>query len=82
MEKVSQTNLNPNQPVSKTNRHPILKNPVDGKEVSSSSFNFYLELGKIKVPMPLPELLKITIYKQYFAKILQPSLPTPDTINL
>lgn len=52
------------------------------REVPTSSFNFESELSKIKVPIPLLELLKISAYKEYFLKILQPSLAASDFINL
>ena len=37
---------------------------------------------KIKVPIPLLELLKISAYKDSFLKILQPTLLDSDSINL
>ena len=65
----------PNQPQP---RKPI----IESWEVPTSSFNFESELSKIKVPVPLLELLKFSAYKESFLKILQPSLPTFDSINL
>ena len=55
--------LVPNQP---RPRKPTIKS----REVPTSSFNFESELSKIKVPIPLLELLKISSYKDSFLKIL------------
>lgn len=67
--------LVPNQPQP---RKPTTKS----REVPTSSFNFEFESSKIKVPIPLLELLKISAYKESFLKILQPSLPASNSINL
>ena len=61
------------------NQLPIKKSAV---EVSTSIFSFELELSKIKVPVPLLELLKNLAYKESFQKLLQPTIPAPDAINL
>ena len=67
--------LVPNQPQPR-------KPAIESREVPTSSFNFKSELSKIKVPIPLLELLKISAYKESFLKILQPSLSAFDSINL
>lgn len=59
-------------------RKPVIKS----QEAPISSFNFESELSKIKVPIPLLELLKISAYKDSFLKILQPTLLAFDSINL
>ena len=41
-----------------------------------------MELSKIKVPVPLLELLENPTYKESFMKLLQPSLLAPNTVNL
>jgi hypothetical protein len=59
-----------------------IKPAMESREVPTSSFNFKSELSKIKVPISILELLKISAYKESFLKILQPSLPTSNSINL
>jgi hypothetical protein len=69
-------------PVFVPNQPQPRKPTIESREVPTSSFNFESEFSKIKVPIPLLELLKIYAYKESFLKILQPSLPASDSINL
>ena len=64
------------------NQLPIKKNALENKDPVSSTFSFEVELNKIKVPVPLLELLKNLAYKESFKKLLQPSMPAPDSVNL
>ena len=69
-------------PIPVSNQPQLRKSAMENKDISSSSFNFESELSKIKVPIPLLELLKISSYKESFLKILQPSLLASDSVNL
>ena len=64
------------------NRLPIRKNASENKDPVSSTFSFEAELSKIKVLVPLLELLKNPTYRESFKKLLNPSMPTPDSVNL
>ena len=71
-----------NEPTSKSNQLLTQIIPTESKDITSSPFSFEMEINKIKVPIPFLELLKNPTYKESFMKILQPSLPSPDSINL
>jgi hypothetical protein len=70
------------EPIPVPNQPQPRKPAMESREVPTSSFNFKSVLSKIKVPIPLLELLKIYAYKESFLKILQPSLPASDSLNL
>ena len=71
--------LNPDLNIPTQNQLPIKKSVA---EVSTSIFSFESELNKIKVPIPFLELLKNPSYKESFQKLLQPTTPAPDAVNL
>lgn len=79
---INQFALPARETISMPNQLHPRKPTMESREVPSSSFNFESELSKIKVPIPLLELLKISTYKESFLKILQPSLPTSNSFNL
>jgi ribonuclease HI len=69
------------------NKQPVIKSPaheVKDVEKSLSNFNFEHEIQKIKIHVPLLELVKNEGFKKSFLKVLQPtSHPSPsDSINL
>ena len=64
------------------NQLPIRKNASENKDPASSTFSFEAELNKIKVPVPLLELLKNPTYRESFKKLLQPSILALDSVNL
>ena len=59
------------------NSTPIVKIIVENKELVPIYFSFKSELNKIKIPVPLLELLKNPTYKESFKSMLQPPL-TPE----
>lgn len=69
-------------PIPVANQRPIRKSAVENKEVFIFVFNFELELSKIKIHVPLLELLKNPTYRESFQSLLQPTTPAPDSINL
>ena len=62
------------------------KKNVEVEEVNKNVQNFNLEneLGKIKIPMPFTELMKIPSYKESVLKMIGSanSQPLSDTVNL
>lgn len=79
---INQPALSVIEPIPVPNQPQPRKPAIESREVLTSSFNFEFELSKIKVHIPLLELLKISSYKESFLKILQPSLLAFDSINL
>jgi hypothetical protein len=64
----------------------ILKAPSNEVKVSdrpSLSFNFESEIQKVKIPMPLTELMKNEVFKVAILKSLEPKTsPSDDFVNL
>ena len=79
---INQPTLSVTESIPIPNQLQPRKPAMESREVPTSSFNFESKLSKIKVPIPLLELLKISSYKESFLKILQPSLLASDSINL
>ena len=79
---INQLVVSVTEPVFVPNQLQHRKPAIESREAPTSSFNFESELNKIKVPIPLLELLKISAYKDSFLKILQHTLPAYDYINL
>ena len=65
--------------ISVQNQLPIKNSAA---EVSTSVFSFESELSKIKILVPLLELLKNPSYKESFQKLLQFAIPAPNAVNL
>jgi hypothetical protein len=66
---------------------PIVHNHVpEIREIPklASSFNFEHEIQKIRIPVPLTEIIKHEEFKKFFSEILQSeaSCPPTDSINL
>ena len=63
-----------------------LKKTIEVEEVNKSVQNFSLEneLGKLKIPVPLTELIRNPSYKESVIKMLNPTSnqPVSDTVNL
>jgi hypothetical protein len=58
-------------------------NEVRPSDKISYSFNFESEIQKVKIPMPLTELMKNDIFKSAILKSLQPKTPiAADYVNL
>ena len=55
---------------------------AENVEIGPFSFSFESELKKIKVPIPLTKLMKYSMYKNLFSKMLHPSQNAQETINL
>jgi hypothetical protein len=69
------------------NASPIAKEPVSEEREapkSLSSFSFEHEIQKIRIPVPLSELVKNEDFKMSLPKLLQsePPQPSTDSINL
>lgn len=64
------------------NQLPIKKSAVENKDTLASSFSFEYELSKIKILVPLLELLKNPTYRKSFQRLLQLATPSPDSVNL
>jgi hypothetical protein len=64
----------------------ILRDPPNEVKTSdrlSYSFNFESEIQKVKIPMPLTELMKNDIFKSTILKSLEPKTsPAADYVNL
>jgi len=62
------------------------KKTIEVEEVNKSVQNFSLEneLGKLKIPVPLTELIRNPSYKESVLKMLNPTSnqPVSDTVNL
>ena len=78
-KKPTDTSFDLNIPIPVQNQPPIKKYTV---EVSTFVFSFESELSKIKILVPLLKLLKNLAYKESFQKLLHPTIPTPDVVNL
>jgi hypothetical protein len=61
---------------------PLVKKSVAETREVSSAFNLENEISKIKVPIPLLELLKNRASKEPFMKLLHPVAPLSDIVNL
>jgi hypothetical protein len=77
----------PNKETGEQKNHPIIKAPVqEVKEIQKphSYFNFENEIQKIKIPVPLLELMKNEDFKKSISKMLQPESypPSSDSVNL
>lgn len=70
-----------NQPKNIVDQPAVRKFAKENKEVLTV-FSLKNEISKIKVPIPLLELLKNKAYKETFMKLLQPIAPFSDIINL
>ena len=58
-------------------------NEVKPSDKISYSFNFESKIQKVKIPMPLTELMKNDIFKSAILKSLQPKTPiVVDYVNL
>jgi hypothetical protein len=69
------------------NLSPIAKDPVsEVREIQKppSSFNFEHEIQKIRIPVPISELVKHEDFKRSLSKLLQsePSYHSTDSVNL
>ena len=80
-KKSSQKKATINQPKIIIEKLPVWKVSTENKE-ASTSFRLESELGKIKVPITLLELLKNPTYKESFMKLLQPAVVSPNIVNL
>jgi hypothetical protein len=69
-----------------TKEQVSLKAPSNEVKVSdrpSLSFNFESEIQKVKIPMPLTELMKNEVFKEAILKSLEPKTsPSDDFLNL
>lgn len=66
---------------SSPNLAPIIKTTAENKSLNPLNFSFKFELNKIKIPVPLLELLKNPAYRESFKYLLQPSL-SPNSVNI
>jgi hypothetical protein len=58
-------------------------NEIKHSDKISYSFNFESKIQKVKIPMPLTELMKNDIFKSAILKSLQPKIPpATDYVNL
>jgi hypothetical protein len=58
-------------------------NEVKFSDTSNFSFNFESEIQKVKIPMPLTELMKNEIFKSAILKSLDPKTSSSDDfVNL
>ena len=69
------------------NASPVVKEPIsEVREAPKpiSSFNFEHEIQKIRIPVPLSELVKNEDFKRSLSKLLQSESPQPSTnsVNL
>jgi len=69
------------------NASPTVKEPVSKVREAPkpiSSFNFEHEIQKIRIPVPLSELVKNEYFKRSLSKLLQSEYPQPpsDSVNL
>jgi ribonuclease HI len=69
------------------NLSPIAKDPApEVREIMKplSSFSFEHEIQKIRIPVPLSELVKHEDFKNFLSKLLQPEPPchSTDSVNL
>ena len=69
-------------PIPASNQLPIRKSAAENKDTLISSFSFESEVSKIEITVPLLELLKNPTYRESFQSLLQPAIPTPDSVNL
>jgi hypothetical protein len=77
----------PNKETREQKNQPIIKAIVQEiKEIQKphSYFNFENEIQKIKIPIPLLELMKNEDFKKSISNILQPEFyfPSTDLVNL
>jgi hypothetical protein len=79
--KQKQKKLQPQAKEQVTLRDP--PNEVKPSDRLSYSFNFKSKIQKVKIPMPLNELMKNDIFKSAMLKSLQPKTPpAADYVNL
>ena len=69
-------------PIPPINQLPIKKSAVENKDIFIFVFNFESEISKIKIHVPLVELLKNPAYKMSLQNPLQPANPTSNSVNL
>ena len=69
-------------PILVVNQLPVKKYAVENKDIFIYVFNFESEISKIKILVPLLELLKNPAYKMSLQNLLQPANPTSDLVNL
>ena len=71
-----------NIPIPAPNQFLTKKFAVGNKDTLISSFSFESELSKIKIPVPLLELLKNPAYRESFQRLLQLATLAPDSVDL
>jgi hypothetical protein len=86
-EKPTKDATNTNKEKKAQNSPPIAKDPVpEVREILKppSSFNFEHEIQKIRILVPLSELVKHEDFKRSLSKLLQPEPPchSTDSVNL